>query len=91
MSDGVAPLDAVEPAFGLTPTALQTELRAYRSGSMPYATYPTPPSDDVAISVQTLPPSADALFPLSIRLNYAQRGDDGPQVLAQVRATGWPA
>jgi predicted Zn-dependent protease len=92
VSEGVPPLDAVQPAFGMTPDQLQQALRAYRDGTMPYAVYPTPTSQDVPVTIETLPPSADELFPLSIRLNYAQHGDDGPQVLARVRAAQarWP-
>lgn len=92
VSEGVPPLDAVQPALGMTPQALEAALRSYRSGSMPYAVYPTPTSTDVAISVETLPPSADVLFPLSLRLNYAQHGDDGPRMLVRVReeAARWP-
>lgn len=92
VSDGVPPMDAVQPAFGMTPDQLQQALRGYRDGTMPYAVYPTPPSDPVPLTIETLPPSADELFPLSIRLNYAQHGDDGPRLLARVRAAQarWP-
>ncbi len=92
VSEGVPPMEAVQPAFGMSPEDLQSALRRYQNGSMPYATYPTPAADDVPMTIETLPPSADELFPLSIRLNYAQRGDDGPRMLARVRAAQarWP-
>lgn len=92
VSEGVPPMEAVQPTFGMTPAELEQALRRYRSSSVPYAVYPTPTSDAVDIRIETLPPSADALFPLSIRLNYAQRGTDGPQVLARARAAAerWP-
>ena len=85
-----AGIQAAEAA--MTPAELEQALRRYRSGTMPYAVYPTPASDAIDIRIETLPPSADALFPLSIRLNYAQRGTDGPQLLARVRAAAerWP-
>jgi tetratricopeptide (TPR) repeat protein len=92
VSEGVAPLDAVPQALGMTPEALQVALRTYLANRMHYAVYPTPPLAEVAVSVETLPPSADVLFPLSLRLNYAQRGDDAPRVLARIRevAARWP-
>lgn len=91
VAGGAPPLDAVQPAFGMTPDELMEAIRRYRNGSMPFAVYPTPPSGQVAMTVETLPPSADELFPLSIRLNYQNR-DDGPDVLALVRAAAarWP-
>jgi len=92
VSEGVTPMDAVRSAMGTTPEALERTLRDYQRGTMPYGVYPTPPSDAVAMSIRTLPPSADAVFLLSIRLNYGQRGTDGPQVLVRVReaAARWP-
>lgn len=92
VSEGVPPLETVQPAFGMTPDELNRALRTYRSGSMPYAVYPTPPSDAIVVAIRALPPSADLLFSLSIRLNYPQRGDDGPETLARVRAAAarWP-
>jgi hypothetical protein len=92
VSEGVAPMDAVQPAFGMTPDQLEQALRRYRAGSMPYAVYPTPVTDDALVTIETLPPSADDLFPLSVRLNYPPSGDDGPRVLARVRAAQarWP-
>jgi hypothetical protein len=92
VSEGVPPMEAVQPAFGMTPAELEQAVRRYRTGSMPYAVYPTPAMDDVAIRIETLPPSANELFPLSIRLNYAQRGEDGPAVFARVKAAQarWP-
>jgi tetratricopeptide (TPR) repeat protein len=92
VSEGVAPLDAVQPAFGMTPAELDQELRRYYRGRIPYRVYPTPPMDEVAMTVRTLPPSADDVFPLFQRLNYGQRGDDGPRTLARIRAAAerWP-
>ena len=92
VAEGTVSLEAVQPAFGLTPAQLESEIRRYRAGTMPYAVYPTPPQPPIEMRIETLPPSADALFPLYIRLNYAQRGPDGPQVLARVRreAARWP-
>lgn len=90
--DGASSLDAVQPAFGMTPEELERAIRRYRSGTMPYAVYPTPPMPPVEMKIDILPPSADTLFPLYIRFNYPQRGPDGPTVLARVRdqAARWP-
>ena len=90
--DGSSSLDAVQPAFGMTPQELDAAMRRYRAGTMPYAVYPTPPSPPVEMRIETLPASADALFPLYVRLNYAQRGPDGPELLDRVRelAARWP-
>lgn len=92
VGEGVSSLDAVQPAFGITPQQLETEIRRYRAGTMQYAVYPTPPLPPVEMRIETLPPSADELFPLYIRLNYPQRGPDDGQLLARVRtqAARWP-
>ena len=89
---GASSLEAIQPAFGMPPEELERAIRRYRAGTMQYAVYPTPPAPPVAIRIETLPPSADALFPLYIRLNYPQRGSDGPALLARVRETAarWP-
>lgn len=85
VAGGAGSLDAVQPAFGMTPRELETALRRYRMGTMQYAVYPTPPSPPVQMTVETLSPSADALFSLYIRLNYPQRGPDNAEVLARVQ------
>lgn len=92
VAEGTSPMEALQPALGMTPDQLERALRRYLAGQMPYAVYPTPVSAEPAIVMETLPPSAEALFPLSIRLNYAQRGDDGPRVFARIRAASerWP-
>lgn len=92
VAGGAGSLKAVQPAFGMTPGELETALRRYRSGTMPYAVYPTPPAPPVQMEIEALPASADTLFPLYIRLNYPQHGPDKAEVLARVRreAARWP-
>jgi len=92
VASGTPPMEAVQPALGMTPDQLERALRRYLAGQMPYAVYPTPPSVEPVITMETLPASADEMFPLSIRLDYAQRGDDGPRVFARIRAAAerWP-
>lgn len=92
VAGGAGSLEAVQPAFGMTPRELEAALRRYRAGTMPYAVYPTPPAPPVEMRIERLPPSADTLFPLYIRLNYPQRGPDNAEVLGRVRreAARWP-
>ncbi len=92
VAKGTPPLEAVQATLGMTPDELEQALRRYLRGQIPYATYPTPATADPVMTIETLPPSADELFSLSVRLNYAQRGDDGPRVFARVKAAAerWP-
>lgn len=92
VAEGTPPMEALQPTLGMTPDQLERALRRYLAGQMPYAVYPTPASAAPAIAMETLPPSADEMFPLSIRLDYAQRGTDGPRVFTRIRAAAerWP-
>jgi hypothetical protein len=65
---GVDPVEAFEPAFGVTPEQFASELRRYRGSGMRGFVFPraqTPASD---ISVTRLPEAANDLLPYVIQL-----------------------
>ena len=88
VGDGEESTDAMAKAAGMPLPALDRTMRTYLRGGLPYGRYEmTPPPP---ITVTTLPPSADAILLLSLRVSETRKST--PEILADVRkaAAAWP-
>ena len=84
LRDGADPVEALPTHFGLTPEALERELRAYMQRGLRYGELNLPALTP-EISITAMPASADDLLLLGLRIMDAPPAEDGPGLLAQVR------
>jgi hypothetical protein len=83
---GAEPLAAFQTGFGMTPTDMQRTLRIYLA-DRPHGLALTRPAEvahEIA-DVDTLPPSAGVLLPISTRVRRGVAQADAPALLARVR------
>lgn len=79
-------------AFGVTPAEMQSELRRYlrRNPSALALTRPTAVTHE-AVTIATMPRSADTLLPISTRVRRGASGEDATRLLSRVRELVGPA
>lgn len=73
MQNGADPIEAFEPAFGITPRQFEVELRRYRNSGMQGFVLPRHATPDADIRVTRLPAVANDLLPYVIQLRRAER------------------
>jgi hypothetical protein len=83
---GAEPLAAFQTGFGITPTDMQRTLRIYLA-NRPHGLSLTRPAEvthEIA-TIDTLPPSAGVLLPISTRVRRGVPAAEAPALLARVR------
>lgn len=89
LGDGADPIDAFEPAFGVTPEQFERELREARDGRIPRLGVSLPEST-LQVTLQRLPRSADQLL---LRVAYSRSGvpeEDAAQLAADLERYARP-
>lgn len=72
---GSDPIEAFEPAFGVTPAQFQRELRGYFASGIARYELPQTAQGPAAITMSTLPVEADALLPMVARVRLGVADD----------------
>lgn len=85
MRDGADPVETLSSQFGMTPDQLERELRTYMQRGLRYSETTLPPLTP-EITITPMPASADDLLLIGLRVMETPSPEDGPGLLAQVRA-----
>lgn len=87
VAKGTPSIEAWKQATGDDLPALTAKLKAYKKGSIVSMRYTrAQPRPDVAVTITTLPPSADDLLLENQRIKFRGGDDSEPSLLANIRA-----